>query len=139
MPTWQCGHTIGFSPLSFSFPCPSPGVTLLSVENPTFFNLFTSGRESNLLQLIYELNHIDVLTYNNNLIWSRHGCSAGIQQPHRLQPLLLCGVFHAQAQIAEGLNVRMVIQALESELPKMYKAYVWENFKNLTFFEPVLV
>ncbi|KAJ9689917.1 hypothetical protein PVL29_012536 [Vitis rotundifolia] len=29
-------------------------------------------------------------------------------------------VFQAQAQITEGLNVRMVIQALESKLPNTY-------------------
>ena len=56
--------------------------------------------------------------------------------------LFFYAVFQAQAQIAESLNVRMVIQALETQLPKMYKAYVWEkpweNFKNLTFFETIL-
>lgn len=51
-------------------------------------------------------------------------------------------VFEAQAQIVAGLNFGLVIQALDSDLPKMYKAYVWEKpwegFKNLTSFEPVL-
>ena len=76
---------------------------------------------------VQDLGMFAVLAYNNSTASS----------------LFFYAVFQAQAQIAEGLNVRMVIQALESELPKMYKAYVWEkpweNFKNLTFFEPVLV
>lgn len=76
---------------------------------------------------VQDLGMFAVLAYNNSTASS----------------LFFYAVFQAQAQIAEGLTVRMVIQALESELPKMYKAYVWEkpweNFKNLTFFEPVLV
>lgn len=75
---------------------------------------------------IQDLGMFSVLTFNNLT-----GSS-----------LFFYAVFQAQAQIAEGLTVRMVIQALETELPKMYKAYVWEkpweNFRNLTLFETVL-
>lgn len=76
---------------------------------------------------IQDLGMFAVLTYNNST-----GSS-----------LFFYAVFQAQAQIISGLNVGMVIQALDSDqLPKMYKAYIWEkpweNFRNLTLFQPVL-
>ncbi|KAF8409681.1 hypothetical protein HHK36_005760 [Tetracentron sinense] len=75
---------------------------------------------------IQDLGMFVVLSYNN---------STGSN-------LSFYAVFEAQAQIVAGLNFRLVLQALEVDFPKMYKAYLWEKpwegFKNLTSFEPVL-
>ncbi|KAF8410824.1 hypothetical protein HHK36_003361 [Tetracentron sinense] len=76
--------------------------------------------------LVQDLGMYAVLRYNN---------STGSN-------LSFYAVFEAQAQTVAGLNFRLALQALDADFPRLYKAYVWEkpweNFKNLTSFEPVL-
>ncbi|OAY55433.1 cysteine proteinase inhibitor 5-like [Manihot esculenta] len=55
--------------------------------------------------------------------------------------LILVNVVKGEEQVVSGMNYRLILAVTEGKASKKYQAEVWEkaweNFKNLTSFEPV--